>query len=144
MTEMWGPFAVSEMDVSKLRGISLSTSIALGTLENYDELEDGEENGLHGFENALETLQEPRHSEGTCINLQGRDTTPLIEYVAEDEEQRQTLVGNYETAMDVAEKLVDDPEQVSEQAYDEAIDAAYEAYNLLNERIDAVDDPYLF
>jgi len=52
-----------------------------------------------------EEFYEPRHPEGTCINLQPRESTEFIEYIAPDESDRAELVENYDTAVAVSTQL---------------------------------------
>lgn len=148
MTEMWGPFRVSEMDLSKLRGIQFGTSLAQDALENYEDWDDERLGVLYNFDKALDELQGPRHEPGTCINLQGRDDTPFIEYVAPDEADRAELVNQYETAADVAEQIAEAPagergQAVDDTAYQEAVDAAEYCTDFLQERYDELDDGLL-
>jgi hypothetical protein len=145
---MWGPFHVMESDLSKLRGIQLGTLMAHGALENYQELNADEIDALYGFDRALYTLHEPRHAEGTCINLQGRDDTPFIEYVAPDQDDRTELVEQYETAAEVAGQIADAPadhrdQAVDDAAYQEAMDAAIYCSDFLQERYDELHDDLL-
>lgn len=142
MTEQWGPFAAGEMDRSALRGLQMTTLYGIEALKRPGEAEDG---FFDAFDNALEELYEPRHPAGTCINLAGRDDTPLIEYVARDEEERGLLEDGYRQAAAVATTYRDEGvDAVPEDERREAIEAAEQCYELLQEREDYIADPLGF